>query len=935
MASEGHRAAIGPAASEAPLSLQAAARLESQALMRLLRTREEGLSAEEAAAILQLVGPNRLPRPADRSIVWRLISQLTHFFAMMLWIAAALAAIGGMPQLAIAIVLVVLINGVFSFAQEERASKAAAAILELVPVAADVMRDGRRTRVDAEVLVPGDIVLLREGDRISADARLITTDELLVDASTLTGESVPVARTASPLDSDPEPLSGAEDLVFAGTHVVAGSATAIVLRTGSTTMLGGIARMTGSVVRRPTPLQLDLHRTVKIVAAFAVSAGLVFFCVSLWLGSPARDGFLFAVGVIVALVPEGLLPTVTLALAMSALRMSRSGALVRRPEAVETLGATTVICSDKTGTMTTNQMTVRVLATSKARVRATGLGWGPGGSLFAGDRPVSEAERARLSPILRAAALCGDAELEGVGGRWRCLGDPTEGALVAFARKGDVDREEQGRRTPRVRSFPFDSRRMRMSTLHALPDGSLELLAKGAPESVLNGCSLELVGDRTEPMDAARAADVLSRVDELSGEGFRVLALARRAIAATDAPRSSAEAERSMTLLGLIGLEDPIRPEVPTAIARCREAGIRVVMVTGDHPHTASSVARAVGIEGDRLLLGSSLPKDDDELRDALADPRLGILARIEPEQKLRIAAALQRASNVVAMTGDGVNDAPALRQADIGVAMGVSGTDVAREAADLVLLDDNFAHIVEAVEEGRGAFDNTRHFLTYHLTDNVAELAPFAVWALSGGRIPLLLTVLQVLALDLGTDLFPALALGAERPALGTMQRRPRSASEHLLDRSVLVRAFGWLGPIEALVSMGAALVAAAVMFGWRPGLPLPTAGRELATMSGVVFSAVVLMQMANSFGCRSDSASVFNGLLGNRLLVLAVAVEAFALLGFLYVPVISRTLGGAPPTAVGWPIVLTTPLILTAAEEARKAWLRRRPCRGGTHPR
>jgi magnesium-transporting ATPase (P-type) len=919
----------------ASIALETAAGLRATELLALLRTRSEGLSAEEAEAVLRLVGPNRLPRQAERSIISKLMAQLTHFFAVMLWVAAALAAVGGMPQLSIAIVCVVLVNGVFSFAQEERASRAATAIIDLLPVRASVIREGRTTRIDAEMLVPGDVVVLKEGDRISADARLTATDGLLVDMSTLTGESQPVARFPTASDGAAEP-SSAENLVFAGTHVVTGSATAVVFRTGSATALGTIAQLTGSVIRRPTPLQIDLHRTVKIVAWFAVAAGGLFFGVSLALGTAARDGFLFAVGVIVALVPEGLLPTVTLALAMSALRMSRRGALIRRSEAVETLGATTVICSDKTGTMTTNQMTVRVADTRLGRVRATGLGWGRGGSLFVDDRPVSDPTRTFLHPLLRAAALCGDAELELTAGAWHCVGDPTEGALVAFARKGGVDREAEGRRTPRTRSFPFDSRRMRMSTLHVLADGSLELLVKGAPESVLARCDDELVGGQAEPLDAAHRADVLARVDELSSEGLRVLALASREIPRSEAPTSSTEAERSMTFLGLAGLEDPIRPEVPPAIARCREAGIRVVMVTGDHPHTAASVARAVGIEGDQLMLGRALPKRDDELRDALADPRLGILARIEPEQKLRIAAALQQAGHVVAMTGDGVNDAPALRQADIGVAMGIAGTDVAREAADVVLLDDNFVHIVEAVEEGRGAFDNARHFLTYHLTDNVAELAPFAVWALSGGRFPLLLSVLQVLALDIGTDLLPALALGAERPAPGTMQRRPRSSSEHLLDRSVLVRAFGWLGPIEAFVSMGAALVAAAVLFGWMPGLPLPTDAGQLATMSGVLFAAVVVMQMANAFGCRSESASVVTGGLGNRLLMLAVVVEGLALAGFLYVPAISRALAGAPPPAAGWLIVLSTPLILTAAEEARKAYVRRLGTgRGGTHLR
>ena len=910
------------------LTLPVAATLEVSQLLRQLRTRPEGLSSEEAASLLRLVGPNSLPRPVARGLAAKLVSQLTHFFALMLWVAAGLALVGGMPQLGVAIVLVVVVNGVFSFAQEERATRAAAALVELMPVVVTVVREGRITRIDADALVPGDVAFLREGDRVSADARLIDSDGLLVDTSTLTGESVPMSRTAHPLDHEPEPLSGAENLVFAGTHVVAGSGTALVIRTGSATMLGDIARITGDVVRRPTPLQADLNRTVKLIAIFAVTTGGLFFGAAAALGTPARDGFLFAIGVIVALVPEGLLPTVTLALAMSAMRMSHRGALVRRSESVETLGATTVICSDKTGTMTTNQMTVRVLALGRRdRFHATGLGWGPGGALFSGSRPVTEAERARLTPILRAAAVCGDAELESVGGVWRCNGDPTEGALIALARKGAVERDQEARRTPRVRSFPFDSARMRMSTLHVFPDGSLELLVKGAPESILRVCTRTVGDERTEELGAEGIADVLAQVDALSAEGLRVLALASRGIASGSAPGSSEEAEQSLNFLGLVGLEDPIRPEVPSAISRCKEAGIRVLMVTGDHPHTAASVARSVGIEGDRLLSGSSLPDDDDALREALADPRLGVLARIEPKQKLRIAAALQRAGHVVAMTGDGVNDAPALRQADIGVAMGITGTDVAREAADLVLLDDNFAHIVEAVEEGRGAFDNTRDFLTYHLTDNVAELAPFVIWALSGGAIPLLLTVLQVLALDIGTDLLPALALGAERPIAGVMQRAPRQISEHLLDRTVLLRAFAWLGPIEAVSSIGAALVGAAVLFGWGWGQRLPAGGSDLAAVSGIVFASIVLMQMANAFECRSTTRSAFSGgLFANRLLALAVVVETFALATFLYVPALSRALRGGAPTAAGWVIVAFTPFVLLGAEEARKAVVRRR---------
>jgi magnesium-transporting ATPase (P-type) len=904
-----------------------AATLDADTLLEELGSRPEGLTSEEAAALLKLIGPNRLPRPKGPGTLRHLADQITHFFALMLWVAAALAFVGDMPQLGVAIVIVVIVNGIFSFAQEERAARAAAALAQLLPEAATAMRDGMASRLEADSLVPGDIVLLREGDRVSADARIVMSDGLLVDNSTLTGESEPVFRDAGPVTMV-SGQSDSGDLVFAGTYVASGSARAVVIATGTNTRLGGIARLTGEVVRRPTPLRIDLNRAVKVIAACAVGAGLLFFGVSLLLGTPSRDGFLFAVGVIVALVPEGLLPTLTLALAMSATRMAHRGALVRKPESVETLGATTVICSDKTGTMTTNQMTARALFAAGRLTRATGTGWAPGGTLLDDGRPLSREMAEELLPALRAAALCGDARIERAGedGRWRCVGDPTEGALLSLARKGGVDRDAEERGAPRIREFPFDSTRRRMSTAHRLSDGRIKLLVKGSPESVLGVCSTIRAAGGSAPLDAARRADVLANVDVLASEGLRVLALARRSL--DTVPATADEAEGDLELLALAGLEDPIRPEVPPAIERCRRAGIRVVMITGDHPKTAASVAERAGIEGERVLVGSELPPDDDALCEILTDPRVCVLARIAPEQKLRIAQALQVAGHVVAMTGDGVNDAPALRQADIGVAMGITGTDVAREAADLVLLDDSFAHIVEAVEEGRAAFDNIRRFLTYHLTDNVAELAPFVLWALSAGRIPLLISVLQVLALDIGTDLLPALALGAEKPKPSAMDRPPRKRSEHLLNRHLLTRAFGFLGPIEAVCSLTVAWVGAALFFGWRPWVALPAKGTEqLATLSAMVFSTIVLMQMANAFACRSTRESLWTiRPFTNRLLVGAVLVEAAALAAFLYVPLISRALGGHQLTAVEWLPLLTTPWILLAAEEARKARLRKR---------
>jgi magnesium-transporting ATPase (P-type) len=467
-----------------------------------------------------------------------------------------------------------------------------------------------------------------------------------------------------------------------------------------------------------------------------------------------------------------------------------------------------------------------------------------------------------------------------------------------------------------------------MSTVHRLADGRIGVLTKGSPEAILEVCTIVRGPGGVElPLDDTARATLTEAVERLADEGLRVLGLARRRVPQGGAvPATPADAEHDMELIGLAGLEDPIRPEVPPAMDRCRQAGIRVVMITGDHPATAASVGRRAGIPGDLIYTGAELPEDEGELRELLADPRVGVLARIAPEQKLRIARALQMSGQVVAMTGDGVNDAPALRQADIGVAMGITGTDVAREAADLVLLDDNFAHIVEAVEEGRAAFDNIRRFLTYHLTDNVAELAPFAVWALSCGAIPLLLSVLQVLALDIGTDLLPALALGAERPEAGVMERMPRDRESRLLDAKVMGRAFGFLGPIEAFVSLAIVVpITAAVWFGWRPWAALPDG--EVATLSAAVFASIVLMQMANAYACRSNPASVVAiGPFSNRLLNYAVGVEAVALLAFIYLPGLYHALGGRPLAAGQWIAPLVAPFLLLGAEEARKAIVRRR---------
>ena len=892
-------------------------RLSPDAALAALQTSREGLSGKEAEIRRQRYGRNELPKPPGAGLLRKFGAELTQFFALLLWVAAGLAFATGTPQLGVAIILVILINALFSFIQEYRAEQATKALALLLPQQAAVVRGGQQTAITVEELVPGDILLLRDGNRISCDARVVSSDGLHVNNSILTGESKPAARDARAYELN-DPTSAA-NVVFAGSFVTSGFARAAVVATGESTQLAGISRLTGGVVRRPTPLRIDLRRTVHVIAACAVAMGLVFFGISFAIGGSIHTGLLVGVGVIVALVPNGLLPTVTTSLAISAKRMARRRALVRHLESIETLGATTVICSDKTGTMTANQMTVEAVVVAGKRYSVTGVGFSTQGILLENGRPLSPEELAPLGTLLRTAMLCGNATVGQHEGRWRCLGDPIDGALAALATKGGCQLEPAEGGEPRVHEFAFDSTRRRMSTVHQTSSGGFEVLTKGSPESVLPLCDTVREGVEGVPFDERRRAGMLGAVESLAQEGLRVLVLAHRL--SPTALTTVATAETNLELLGLVGIADPLHPEVPEAVARCHLAGIRVLMLTGDHPATARIVADKAGLPPGDPVLGSDLPVDGKALASLLSGP-VSVFARITPDQKLRIARALQARGEVVAMTGDGVNDAPALRQADIGVAMGLEGCDVAREAADIVLLDDNFAHIVDAVEEGRAVFDNIRRFLTYDLTVNVAELAPFLVWGLSIGKIPLALSVLQLLALDLGVSLLPALALGAEPPEAATMTRPPRSRTERTLDRSVLGRAFGFLGPLEAALSLAFLPAGAALYFGWQLGGPLPAGGLELSLLSTLVFASIVLMQMVNAFECRSTSRSIFGmRFLSNPLLPASVAASLLLLMAFVYVPVLQHILGQTALSARQWLLIGAGPVLFLGAEELRKA--------------
>ncbi|MCP9841503.1 cation-transporting P-type ATPase [Synechococcus sp. J7-Johnson] len=825
-----------------------------------LRTTPEGLSQLEAEQRLERYGANRLPPLKRRPLVLRFLDQMLHFMALLLWIAGMLAFVAGTPQLGWAIWAVVLINGIFSFWQEFQAERTLAALTRALPRQVQLWRDGRLGFRSAEDLVAGDRLLLEEGDRVPADCRISVGNELRVDLSVLTGESVPVARQAIDLPAAQAelrlPTAERPNLLLAGSTIASGRGEAIVYATGAETEFGQVARLTAGTHRSASTLEQQVARIVHTISTIAITMGLLAFALSLaFVGMTPLESLVFAIGIIVANVPEGLLPTVTLALALSVQRMARRKALVRRLSAVETLGSVSVICSDKTGTLTCNRMAVE----------ETWL-------------PVPGEELQRL--LLEGAALCSNARLDAGG----AVGDPTETAMLQAAQAAGLDPAQRQRLHPRRREIPFDSHRRRMTVLVTwndppLPiaaDGSL-VITKGAPLEVLERCEAWLTPSGSEPLDQIRRRRVVAANDDLAARGYRVIAVALRA-GGEDLHTAPADVlESGQTLLGLLGLYDPPRPEVPDAIRRCRDAGIRVTMVTGDYGLTAQAIALQIGLlepssapshsagaDPVRVIEGSTLAQISDvHLRQLLKYRHRLVFARMAPEQKLRLVQAYQALGEVVAVTGDGVNDAPALRVADVGLAMGISGTDVAREAADIVLLDDNFATIVEAVRFGRSVVANIGKFITYILASNMPEVVPFLAMVVL--RIPAALTVLQILAVDLGTDLLPALGLGSEAPEAGVMHQPPRPRDLPLLNRPLMVRAYLVLGLVEGLISMAGYLlvwhnngVDLAAVQQLAPDLlhhrAAPAVQAIQQRASTVAFCLIVAGQMGALLACRSD---------------------------------------------------------------------------------
>ena len=882
--------------------------LTAEQSLASLHTAATGLTAAEARRRLAEFGPNHVEEVARESLLLRFAREFTHFFAIILWLGAALAFFAeysdpgqGMARLGLAIVGVILINGVFSFWQEYKAERAVDALRQLLPQQVTVSRDGEVVQMLASELVPGDLVLLEEGGFVPADCRLVEAFGLRVNTATITGESLPKARTADP-HPEVSPLS-ARNIVLAGTSVVSGQARAVVYATGMRTEFGRIAHLTQTVGAVTSPLQREIARLSRIVAMLASGIGGVFFLIGQALGLPFWENLLFTIGIIVANVPEGLLPTVTLSLAMATQRMAKRNALVRHLPAVEALGSTTVILSDKTGTLTQNRMSVRRL-------------WLGNGVLAADDIAAQPRLAAHYLALFVNAALCHNLKEVNNNGNHVWQGDPMEVALAGMGRQwaGALDG------ISRIDEIPFDTDRKRMSVLCETPQGRM-LYCKGALETVLDTCDFMQSDDGVMPLDAAAKTRLLTAQDEMAEAGLRVLAFAYAPV-----DGGVPATERGLTLSGLVGLEDPPRPEVPEAMARCAAAGIRVIMVTGDHPHTAQAIAREIGLvktDHPVVITGDDLQRlSPAQLQLALDAPEI-LFARVAAVQKMHIAEALQKKGEIVAVTGDGVNDAPALKVADIGIAMGIAGTDVAKEAADLILLDDNFASIVAAIEEGRAVFDNLRKFLTYILSSNIPELVPYLVFVLF--RVPLPLTIIQILAVDLGTDMLPALALGAEKPDPDVMRRPPRARSERLLSWNLIARAYLFLGVLEAAAAM---VVFFFVLHaaGWQVGETLAGSAPLYLLATTACLAAIVITQVTNVFLCRHPlKSSLTFGLFSNPLILVGIAAELALLLFIVYTPAGNWLFGTAPIGAEVWLSAVALAVLMGVMEEARKAWVRR----------
>ncbi|MBI4377630.1 MAG: HAD-IC family P-type ATPase [Nitrospinae bacterium] len=905
--------------------------LSKEDIFSTLGTKEEGLSEEEALHRLKIIGPNLIKRIEKRGFLKDLYSNLTNLFALLLWIGGVLSFIAGMPELGWAIFLVIMINASFSFWQEYKAERAIEALQRLLPKKVHVLRDGQEKEVPAHQLVPGDIIIVREGDSISADGRLIKAEAMRVDNSALTGESKPVYKIAEPLEDGKRFLwTELPNLIFAGTGIISGSGRVVVTSTGMDTEIGRVAYLTQTLKEEMSPLQKEMVNVTRTVTVIAIALGFVFFILGYSLaGLTLTNSFIFAIGIIVANVPEGLLPTVTLSLAMGVQRMANRGAIVKRLSAVETLGCTTVICTDKTGTLTTNQMCVVRIWINEKMIHVTGSGYTPEGDFLYKDKVLErdELRREGVEDLLIAGSLCNNANILTPNRErkyWSVSGDPTEGALLVTLQKAGLDIEKIKEEYTRIQELPFERIRRRMTTIHKGRDGKIKAYIKGAPKETLSLCNYVYKNGGIINLDDREREKILKENDLMASRGLRILAITYREIEWMDA-YTVEDTERELIFLGLVAMVDPPKYGVKEAVEQCHMAGIRIVMITGDYSLTAQAVGEAIGINGTeiKILTGDEITQlSHRSLGGLLMHERDLIFARVTPKDKLRIVEALQDNGEIVAVTGDGVNDAPALKKADIGIAMGMRGSDVAKESAAIVLTDDNFITIVDAIREGRVIYANIKKFVTYIFASNIPEIVPFIAFVLF--KIPLPLTVMQILAVDLGTDLVPALGLGVEPPEEGIMKKLPRARDKRLLDINLMARAYLFLGPIEAVICLSGFFFAYWLR-GWHAGMEMPAGGLIYITATTISLAGIVTSQIWNVFACRTEIDSVFKaGLSKNRFVLFGIMIEILLILLFIYIPFLQKVFGLAPLGVWDWLFLLILSPVVLLAEEGRKLFLR-----------
>ena len=869
-----------------------------------------GLTTAEAALRLKQYGLNEL-QAAGRISPWRLLlEQFKNVLIIILLIAIALSALSQHPVEAIAIGVIVIFAVLLGFVQEYRAERAIEALREMAAPTATVLRDDDELEITAREIVPGDVILLHAGDKIPADARLLESINLQVEEAALTGESLPIEKNTAPLANGQLGIGDQKNMAYAGTAVTYGRGRAVVVATGMNTEFGKIAKMLQTVETGKTPLQENLDKTGAALARAALVLVGVIVIFGLWRGQPFIEMFIFGIALAVAVVPEALPAVVTISLAIGVQRMVKRNALVRRLPAVETLGSTSVICSDKTGTLTKDEMTVRKIYAGGQVIEVSGAGYQPQGSFS--KQGVTIEPTGPLSTLLRAASLASDAHIvhsmvdaHPSDDGWYVNGDPTEGALVVAAAKAGLHKDVLESQFPRLKEIPFTSETKRMTTLHAMPDGMVAY-SKGAPEVILDSCARLLTEEGEVSLDTQGRQRVRETSRQMASEALRVLAVACKSNATLE------NAEAGMTFLGLLGMIDPPRPEAKAAIQTCEQAGIKLMMITGDHPLTAQAVARELGLlKSGTVVTGAELEAmSEDEYERQVEN--IEVYARVSPAHKLRVVTALQKKGHIVAMTGDGVNDAPALKKADIGIAMGITGTDVTKEAAAMMLTDDNFASIVAAVEEGRGIFGNIKKYLMYLLSSNIGEIGLMTGAVLLG--LPLPLSAVQILYVNLATDGLPALALAVDPPEADLMRRRPRNPRTGLFTRPVVtLMAIG--GAWSALVNLG--------LFAWAR-----TSGRSDAEAMTMTFVSLVLIQFFKAYNFRSDRNSVLKQPFANKWLNRAIIWELALLVLIVYLPFLQVPFGTFSLPLVDWLIIIAlafsvSPVLELVKWMARRGWL------------